>query len=210
MLWSSTVLDFCNALQLTVYTPLVSLGCACVSPWLHDDFGWTLPSCVWMNSELSEHSCKVEVASAFAAFIHSLLCWELTLLCKGLLWIRTKFSWKPKAKRCHLTCREAKKFCLGCRNDSCPGKVNTSKYSWLCFYIISDYSCSVSLKLHYLKCVKSELCHCFYHLSLLECHLTYYFLIPFPSLFPSLISFLACQTALQNYQTCFPIEVTAA
>lgn len=78
-----------------------------------------------------------------------------------------------------------------------------------CFYIISDYLCSVSLKLHYLKCVKSKWCHCFYSLSLLECHLIYYFLIPFPSLFPSLISFLACQTVLQNYQTCFPIEVTA-
>lgn len=36
-----------------------------------------------MNSKLSEQPFKVEVAPAFAAFIHLLWCWDLTLLWKG-------------------------------------------------------------------------------------------------------------------------------
>lgn len=55
-----------------------------VPPWLCDDFGWTFPTLDWMNSKLCKQPCKVEVASAFAAFIHLQWCWELTLLCKEL------------------------------------------------------------------------------------------------------------------------------
>lgn len=53
---------------------------------------------------------------------------------------------------------------MGCRTVA-QGKLILLRTPNSVFYIISCYLCSISLKLHYLKCVKSKWCHCFYSLS---------------------------------------------